>query len=218
MEKFLEGKLILISNSFHPYFILHFWSKERYISNQSKFRGFRIRLNQWISLNPFQTPPPGTVLAGPACQCCHPRLTVRGHCWPPCAADHRARGPLSSFSLCHGPPFNTAYASASLAPATGDPLLLTGLRPPSPSLLRTDTAGPHLHRHRPLELSPRRRMPLSRDFTTSVLHRRSGELRPNRIARRPPYGPRELTDSTLPPASHHRAAGERVTPPSRAVT
>jgi hypothetical protein len=46
---------------------------------------------------------------------------------------------------------------------------------------------------------------------------------PNRIAQRPPYGPHELIGSTLPPASHHRAADERATasraasPPDRAT-
>jgi hypothetical protein len=42
-------------------------------------------------------------------QHCRLRSTVEGRCCPPCAADHHARGPLSSFSLCHasaptGPP------------------------------------------------------------------------------------------------------------------
>jgi hypothetical protein len=41
---------------------------------------------------------------------------------------------------------------------------------------------------------------------------------PDRCARRPPSGPRELTDSTLPPASDRRAIGERATVLSRART
>jgi hypothetical protein len=45
----------------------------RYFSKQSKFRGFWIRLNQWILLNPFQTAPPDTVLAGPAYRVPSPR-------------------------------------------------------------------------------------------------------------------------------------------------
>jgi hypothetical protein len=48
-----------------------------------------------------------------------PRPMAGGHYWPPRAADHRARGPLSSFSLCHAAaPAGTPSFFPSLPRAT----------------------------------------------------------------------------------------------------
>jgi hypothetical protein len=68
---------------------------------------------------------------------------------------------------CHQRPLllssSCLSATASAASQSDPPIChrCPQLRPPSPSLFRTDTVGLCLHRHQPPELSPRQRTPLS---------------------------------------------------------
>jgi hypothetical protein len=126
--------------------------------------------------------------------------------------------------------------SASVALATGDPSSSpVPARAPPPSAEHDQVLSLHPNILTP-HLPP---SPTLQGHTVDVIHHRSClaavehrrpkhpplpprcvaarvSSAPNRLPRCPPCGPRELTESTLPPASHHRPTDESATTPSRA--
>jgi hypothetical protein len=181
-------------------------------------------------------------MPGPACQsrASAPRRPRR----PPLSrGDARRPGAVAGYQAVppavprppRSPPLRLhAYATSPPAPlkkgnpaATGQVFLqramMSPLRfddalqpPPSPPLQAT---GPP--RRSPEPSLPRRRPPpLCRRYRPAPARRATARVSPASTppARRHPGTPPVLVDSTLPPASPHRAAVERVTTPTRART
>jgi hypothetical protein len=105
LDKFLYGKLFLISSSFEPYFISNFSSTGRHLLDRSKF-GQNLNSFELFSIR-FEFMLPGTVPLGPACQPVPPLGTV--------ATAHRSAAPM--FGWPSDVPRHTARARRGRAAA-----------------------------------------------------------------------------------------------------